>query len=270
MRPARLARSAGVPSWTESGSPRRLPRELTVVAALLAPSLVAWAITYRRMRGMDMGPGTELGGLAWFVGVWVVMMAAMMLPSLAPAAVAYSSLAERRAPVGRQPVPTLVFVGGYLVAWTLYGLIAYAVYGLAADAAPGLLAWNRGGRYVAAGALVCAGIYELTPLKQACLRRCRGPIAVLGRWRDDPAGALEMGLRHGRDCIGCCLGLMLTLFALGVMSLAWMAIVGAAIAAEKLLPRGGRVALGVGAAVIVAGVWVAASPSSFPGLTIPG
>jgi predicted metal-binding membrane protein len=79
-----------------------------------------------------------------------------------------------------------------------------------------------------------------------------------------------MGLRHGLDCIGCCFGLMLALFALGVMSLAWVAIVGAAVAAEKLLPRGRRVALGVGAAVIVAGVWVAASPASFPGLTIPG
>jgi predicted metal-binding membrane protein len=258
-----------VPSWSEPG-PRRLPRELTVVAALLAASLVAWAITYRRMRGMDMGPGTELGGLAWYVGVWVVMMAAMMLPSVAPAAVAYSSLAEQRAGAGRRPVPTLVFVGGYLVAWTLYGLMAYAVYRLAADAAPRLLAWDRGGRYVAAGALVCAGIYELTPLKRTCLRRCRGPIAVLGRWREGAVGALGMGVRHGLDCIGCCVGLMLALFALGVMSLTWMAIVGAAVAAEKLLPRGGRVARGLGAAVIVAGVWVAASPASFPGLTIPG
>jgi predicted metal-binding membrane protein len=269
MRPARVARSPGVPSWSDPG-PRRLPRELKVFAALLAASLVAWAITYRRMRGMDMGPGTELGGLAWYVGVWIVMMAAMMLPSVAPAAVAYSSFAERRALAGRRPVPTLVFVGGYLVAWTFFGLMAYAVYRLAAGTAPRLLAWDRGGRYVAAGALVCAGIYELAPLKQACLRRCRGPIAVVGRWRDGPAGALGMGVRHGLDCVGCCFGLMLALFALGVMSLAWMAIVGAAIAAEKLLPRGGRVALGVGAAVIVAGVWVAAAPSSFPGLTIPG
>lgn len=248
----------------EPGS-RAIPREPTIAAAVFGAAVAAWIVTYRRMHGMDMGPGTDLGGLAWYVSVWVVMTAAMMLPSLIPATLTFGAFAAK----ARRPVPTALFVGGYLLAWTAYGLLAYGVYRLAASVAPDFLAWRHGGRFVAAGALVLAGLYELTPLKHACLRRCRGSLALVGRWRDGVSGAVSMGARHGLDCIGCCWGLMLALFALGVMSLTWMGTIAVAIAAEKLVPRGERLVPLIGALAVAVGVWVAVSPGSLPGLHVP-
>jgi predicted metal-binding membrane protein len=260
---------ATVPSWSEPRA-RALPRELMIAGGVLGTAVAAWAAGYRRMRGMDMGPGTDLGTLPWFVGIWVVMMTAMMLPSLVPATLRFGGLAERRAASGRRPVSTLFFVGGYLLAWTAYGLLAYATYRAAAELAPHALAWRRGGRFVAAAALLASGVYELTPLKGACLRRCRGSVALVGRWRDGVTGAVSMGARHGVDCIGCCWGLMLALFALGVMSLAWMAAIAIAIAAEKVLPRSERLVWAVAVLTIAAAAWVAAAPGSLPAFHVPG
>jgi predicted metal-binding membrane protein len=256
-----------VPSWNDQ-TPRVVSRELTITAAVFGAAVAAWVVTYRRMRGMDMGPGTDLGELPWFVGVWIVMMAAMMLPSLLPATLAFGDLAARRAE-GRRPVATAWFVAGYLLVWTGFGLLAYAVYRAAAAAAPTALAWSHAGRFVAAGALLAAGAYELTPLKHSCLRRCRGVVALIGRWREGGVGAAQMGTDHGLDCIGCCWGLMLALFALGVMSLTWMATITVAIAAEKVLPRGERVVPALAALLVAAGVWIAVAPASLPGLQVP-
>jgi predicted metal-binding membrane protein len=256
-----------VPSWNDQ-TPRAVSRELTIGVAVLGAAVAAWIVTYRRMRGVDMGPGTDLGELPWFVGVWVVMMAAMMLPSLLPATLAFADLASRRA-TGARPAPTGSFVAGYLLAWTGFGLLAYAVYRVAAAVAPAALAWSHAGRFVAAGALLGAAAYELTPLKHSCLRRCRGVVALIGRWRDRASGALRMGAEHGLDCIGCCWGLMAALFALGVMSLTWMATIALAVAAEKVLPRGERVVPAVAACLAVGGVWIAVAPASLPGLHVP-
>ena len=248
-----------------------LPRQVTAAAPLLAAALVAWIVTYQRMRGMDAGPGTDLGGLGWYVGVWVTMMAAMMLPSAAPMVLTFARISRERARRGQAGfVPTWVFVAGYLIAWTVYGLAAYGVYRAAKEAAPGFLAWHRGGRYVAGGALGLAGLYELTPLKQVCLRHCRGPLHfVLHGWRSGPGGALRMGVEHGLYCVGCCWGLMLALFALGVMSLTWMAAIAVLIFAQKLLPLGERLAPAFAVVFVAAGIWVAAAPSTVPGLTPP-
>ena len=258
-----------LPSWSES---RPLPRHVGATAALLGAALVAWIVTYRRMHGMDTGPGTDLGGLGWYVGIWVTMMAAMMLPSAAPMVLVYSRVNHERALNDRTAaVPTWVFVAGYLIAWTAYGLAAYAVYRVAKGIAPHFLGWNRGGRFVAGGALVLAGLYELTPLKEVCLRHCRGPLHfVLGGWRDGVGGALRMGIEHGTFCVGCCWGLMLALFALGVMSLTWMAVIAAVIFAQKVLPGGDRLAPVFAVAFVALGIWVAASPSTVPGLHVPG
>src|SRR5262249_7587677 len=118
--------SVTLPSWSET---RPLPRQSGAGAALVAVALIAWIVTYRRMHGMDAGPGTDLGGLFWFVGIWVTMMAAMMLPSAAPMVLVFSRLNYQRAVRDRTAsVPTWIFVAGYLIAWTAYGLIAYAVY----------------------------------------------------------------------------------------------------------------------------------------------
>src|SRR5436305_13292913 len=114
-----------MPSWSEPGSRGGMPREVTVAAALLVGALVAWIVTYQRMHGMDAGPGTDLGGLGWYLGVWVTMMAAMMLPSVAPMVLVFAKVnGARRTATGGTPV----FLAGYLIAWTVYGLVAYGVY----------------------------------------------------------------------------------------------------------------------------------------------
>jgi predicted metal-binding membrane protein len=250
---------------------RTLTRPIPLAALVLAGALAAWIITVQRMRGMDAGPGTGLGGLGWYVGIWVTMMAAMMLPSAAPMVLLFAKVSGDRARRGQaELVPTWIFVAGYLVAWTLYGLLAYGVYRAVISAGTDWLAWERSGRYVAGGALVAAGVYQLTPLKDVCLRHCRSPLHfLLHDWRQGRAGAFRMGLEHGAFCIGCCLGLMLALFALGVMSLFWMAVVAAVIFVEKLVPQGERLVRVFGVALIALGVWVASAPASVPGLVQP-
>jgi predicted metal-binding membrane protein len=234
----------------------------TVVTLLLGVALVAWIVTVQRMRGMDAGPGTDLGTLGWYLGIWVTMMAAMMLPSAAPTVLMFARAREDR--------QTWAFVIGYLVAWAGYGLVAYAVYRVIRAAAPSFLAWDQQGPWVAGGALAVAGLYQLTPLKSACLRHCRSPLHFLLSGRPGSLGALRMGIEHGGVCVGCCTGLMLALFALGVMSLAWMAIVAVAILIEKALPGGETFARVLAVVLVALGIWVGASPGSVPGLTQPG
>jgi predicted metal-binding membrane protein len=217
-------------------------------------AVVAWAVTVERMDGMDAGPGTDLGGLGWYLGVWVTMTAAMMLPSVAPAALRYARVARS--------APTVLFLAGYLAAWTAYGLAAYALFRLVTSLDTGWLAWDSQGPYVAGGAIVAAGIYELTPLKTLFLGRCRDTVG-------DGGSGLRSGLANGLNCVGCCWGLMVVLFALGVMSVLWMAVVAAVIFAEKVLPGGIRISRVVGPALVILGIWLAVSPGSVPGLTEP-
>jgi len=226
-------------------------RTLLLLAGLV---VAAWAVTVERMQGMDAGPGTDLGGLGWYLGIWVTMMAAMMLPSEAPAAVLVGRLTRG--------LPTLIFLAGYLAVWTAYGLAAYGLFRLVTSFDTGWLAWDEGGPYVAGGVIAAAGIYELTPLKQYCLRRCRSPHP------DGPA--FRSGVANGLFCVGSSGGLMAVLFALGVMSLVWMVVVGAVIFAEKVLPHGIRLSGVVAVALLALGIWVAFSPSTVPGLTEPG
>ena len=169
----------------------------------------------------------------------------------------------------RRATHTGAFVLGYLVAWTGYGLAAYAVYRGIRASAPSFLAWDERGPWVAGGALVAAGLYQLTPLKSACLRHCRAPLHFLLRSRPGPFGAVRAGSTHGAYCVGCCAGLMLALFALGVMSLFWMAVVAAAILVEKTLPGGEAVGRLLAVVLVGLGIWVAASPASVPGLQQP-
>ena len=161
-----------------------------LVALLLALAALAWWVTINQTAGMQAGPAADLGSLPWFVGVLIVMMAAMMLPSV----------------VGK-------------------GLLGAQ------------LAGDGAGRWAAAGTLAAAAVYEVTPLKDACLARCRSPLGFLigGRHRGS-IGALELGSRHAAWCVGCCIALMAALFALGSMSLVWMALVAAIIAAQKTVP----------------------------------
>jgi predicted metal-binding membrane protein len=237
-----------------------------LVAVLFALAAVAWWLTVDRMRGMDDGPGTDLGALGWFVGVWVVMMAAMMFPSVAPTVALYSRMTR-----SREPLAPLVFAGGYLLTWTAAGLLAFAISDAGGSLVGDSLSWNRAGKWFAGGVLVVAALYEVTPLKDVCLAKCRSPLGfLLGSWRGGRSGALQLGARHGAWCVGCCWALMAALFALGVMSIAWMAFVAALIAVEKILPWR-RVAIWGTAAVLLAlGILLVAAPDAIPGLTIPG
>ena len=232
------------------------PQSRTTIL-LFGTAAVAWAITVERMRGMDAGPGTDLGGVGWYLGIWVTMMAAMMLPSAAPIALLVARVSRG--------LPTAVFTAGYLAVWTAYGLAAYGLFRLVSSLNLDWLAWERAGPYVTGGAIVAAGIYELTPLKRHFLRRCRDPVHDLRR----SEGALRAGVRHGLDCVACCWGLMAVLFALGVMSLVWMVVVAGVIFAEKVLPNGLGLSRAFALALVVLGIWVAVSPSSVPGLTEP-
>ncbi|MDQ2984869.1 MAG: DUF2182 domain-containing protein [Actinomycetota bacterium] len=248
-----------------------LPKPVAVTTALIGGALVAWIVTVERMRGMDGGPGTDLGSLGWYVGIWVTMMAAMMLPSVAPMVLTFTRISRERSRRGQAAfVPTWIFLAGYLAAWTAYGLLAYGFYRAIKSAAPSFLAWNHEGPYVAGAALMLAGLYQLTPLKDVCLRHCRGPMHfVLHGWREGRGGALRMGVEHGLYCVGCCWGLMLALFALGVMSLFWMAVIAGVIFLEKAAPAGDKLTRPLAVAFVALGIWVAVDPGSVPGLTEP-
>jgi predicted metal-binding membrane protein len=151
------------------------------------------------------------------------------------------------------------------------GLLAYGLFEFGRSLDLGFLAWGRGGPYVAGGVIVAAAIYQLTPLKDVCLRHCRSPITfILMSWRPGRTGALRMGIEHGGWCVGCCWGLMAALFALGVMSIAWMALIAALIALEKLLPWKGVANRSVAGLLVVLGLAVAFVPGQVPGLTLPG
>jgi predicted metal-binding membrane protein len=222
-----------------------------------------------RMRGMDAGPGTDLGALGWYVGIWVTMTAAMMLPSASPMLLVYSKVASGSS--RRPALLTAVFLGGYVVAWTAYGLVAFGVYRLVRSLDPSFLGWSREGPIVAGAVIALAGVYQLTPMKQICLRHCRTPFHfVLHRWHGGALGALRMGVEHGLWCVGCCWALMLVLFAVGVMSLTWMVIVAAVIFAEKVLPLGDRLTTVFAVALVGLGIWIAVAPGSVPFLTEPG
>jgi predicted metal-binding membrane protein len=239
---------------------------LGLIALLFALAAVAWWSTADRMQGMDAGPGTELGALGWFLGVWVVMMAAMMFPSVWPTVALYSRMTR-----SKQPAAPLVFAAGYLVTWTAAGLVAYGVFELGRALLGDQLAWDNAGQWLAGGTLIVAAAYELTPLKDVCLTKCRTPLGfLLGEWRGGLWGGFDMGARHGAWCVGCCWALMASLFALGVMSLAWMAFVAALIALEKTLPWGRVATWGTAAILLVLGVLLIAAPDAIPGLTVPG
>jgi predicted metal-binding membrane protein len=247
---------------------RRPAVGIRLITLLLVASLAAWLITIARMDGMDAGPGTDLGAVGWYVGVWVTMMAAMMLPSAAPAVVLFTQVGAPRS--RRGPLETVAFVAGYLGTWTAVGLLAYGAYRVIVDVEDGVLAWDRAGPYIAGGAVAAAGVYQLTPLKSLCLRHCRSPFHfLLAHRRPGPLRAVQSGARHGAFCVGCCAGLMLVLFAVGVMSVFWMVCVAAVIFAEKLLPGGALLARAIAIALVAFGIWIAVAPGSVPGLTEP-
>jgi predicted metal-binding membrane protein len=206
---------------------------VTALTATLGVAAASWVIAIRQMNGMDMGVGTRLGSFAFFLVLWLSMMAAMMLPGATPAAWRHARANGR---AGSVPL----FVGSYLAVWTLVGVAVYALY--------------RPHGTIAAGVVVLGvGAYELTPLKQRFRRRC--------------LDGVHSGLEYGLHCIGSSIGLMLLLVALGVMSVAWMAVVAVLCLIQKLLPARTAIDLPVALTIIWLGALVLVAPSLVPGLT---
>ena len=235
-----------------------------LVVALLVLAGTAWWWTVGQMRGMDSGPWTGLGTFGWFLSLWIVMMAAMMFPSVAPTIALYSRMSRnsRMLPV--------VFTGGYLVTWAGAGVVAFMIGVAGSHATGGLLSWGQAGRPVAGVILILAAGYEMTPLKNVCLGKCRSPLGtLLGSWHDGWSGALRMGAKNGAWCVGCCWALMASLFALGVMSLTWMAVVAALIAIEKVLPWRRTATYATALVLLALGLLVLVAPDALPGLTVP-
>jgi predicted metal-binding membrane protein len=250
---------------------RRRSGQLVVLGILLALALVAWIFSDLRMAGMDAGPGTDPGAFGFYMSTWVVMMAGMMFPSIAPMVLMFRRLELGRRGSTRWLGTTELFVTGYLAVWAASGLVAYALLKAGRAWLGDAFAWNAAGRWTATGVLLAAALYEFTPLKHACLKRCRSPLGFLmGSWRDGRAGAVTMGIEHGGWCLGCCWALMMALFALGAMSLTWMLLIAALISGEKLLPWRTASAAGVAGLLAVLAVGVAVAPSRVPALTVPG
>jgi predicted metal-binding membrane protein len=261
----------------ESATLRRVPPlpsvvQLGLIFGLILLAAIAWAVTGDRMSGMDAGPGTDPGDLGFWVTTWVVMMAAMMFPSIAPMVVMHARIEEGKRRQGK-PVEagtTALFVGGYLLVWGAAGLVGYAIIQIGESLSLDFLSWDEAGPYIAGGVIIAAATYQLTPLKEVCLRHCRSPMTfLLMHWESGRVGSLRMGIEHGGWCVGCCWGLMAALFALGVMSIGWMAFVAALIAIEKLLPWRTVANRGIAVLLVVLGLGVAFAADDVPGLTLP-
>ena len=243
-----------------------LQRERTfILALLLILAAASWVMLIWQsgmLKSMGMGPTMRMGATS-FLAIWVVMMIAMMFPATASMNLAFARV-QRDRHAGRQPsMSTWIFVGAYLLIWTLFGVLAY----LGALAASGLaqqIPWiMMNAARIGGGILVLAGLYQLTPLKRVCLAKCCTPLDFIhGGWRDGSTGAFRMGLEHGIYCLGSNWLLFVLLFPLGIMNIAAMAGLTVVIGAEKMFPRWERIAQGVGLALILSGILVIVVPAT--------
>jgi predicted metal-binding membrane protein len=241
-----------------------------VVVGASAIALLGWAYLFYQgwaMQHMDLVAMAMPSTGAWspvdlllVFAMWAVMMVAMMVPSATPMLLTFATISRSRRTHGSAFVPLWVFLLGYLVLWTVFSLAAtLAQWGLHSLQ---LISPMMVGTSPVLGSLllITAGVYQWTPLKQACLRHCRSPLQfLLTCWQDGSAGAFLMGLRHGAQCLGCCWLLMAVLFAVGVMNLAWIGALSVFVLLEKIIPRGFWVAKAAGLVLVGWGGWMAFS-----------
>jgi predicted metal-binding membrane protein len=235
-----------------------LPRPIAtaIVVALLACAAAAWLLTIQQSSSMAMG-GVAMLGAGLFLVTWVLMMVAMMFPTVGPMVLTHASVVRSR---GEGSVPTITFVLGYLVVWAAAGLVPLAVIQLlsssvAAAAGPWLPR--------AAGAVVViAGVYQFTPLKNVCLKACRSPLAFVltHDFGGGARAAARAGMAHGLYCLGCCWALMAVLAVVGLMNLAWMAVIAVVFFLEKNWRYGVLLSRVSGAVCVIIGVAVIAQP----------
>ena len=230
---------------------------LVVVSAAAGLLALSWLILLRaehtggQPHDALLAPHAHGAGAAALLSgfcMWMVMMVAMMLPAVMPWILLFTRLSR-----GKEAG---LFSAGYLVAWAGFSLAAALVQSGLQQSGLFDAAELRTGRLLGAIVLIAAGLFQISPLKAACLRHCRTPLAFfLARWRDGPAGALGMGLRHGLWCLACCWALMAVSFALGVMNLLWMAALTVFLCVEKVAPAGARLGRAAGVVLLVWGVW---------------
>ncbi len=248
---------------------------VVVALALTGLIVLAWLATIAgagtgmdpfAMSGWSLGvtlppaPGTTWAPTYWLIAffMWAAMMVAMMLPSASPMVLLYARVmrkAEGEGGVARPRAAIAAFASGYLTIWILFSLLAVLLqWGLERIGVMSAM-MSLSPPLLAGGLLIAAGLYQLTPLKTACLNHCRGPASFLARhWRPGVPGAWRMGLAHGAYCLGCCAALMLLLFVGGVMNLVWIAALTLLVAVEKLAPFGATLSKAVGAALVASGI----------------
>ncbi|MGW0750658.1 DUF2182 domain-containing protein [Streptomyces sp. NPDC002587] len=268
MRRSRIPAFVPARSTAPTGAGGGLQPTRNLAAAWVLVVLIAvpaWVLTIGQARDMGVEPGTMGMALPLFLLLWVTMMAAMMLPSMAPVAITWVRGIGRQSSGWTRTARTVEFVGGYLLVWTAFGLLAYAalaITGGLVDDHP------TAGRWIGAVAFLLAGLYQLGPLKNVCLRHCRDPLSHLVRYAGfrRPARDLRVGVHHGAYCVGCCAGLMVVLVPLGVMNVAAMAGLALVIFVEKLWSRGVLLSTVVGVAFLVLAVLAPFQDWMLPGL----
>jgi predicted metal-binding membrane protein len=245
-----------------------LPRERNLIlTSLLALAAAAWGLLIWQSATMgDDAMGLTMGmGAPLFIAIWVAMMVAMMFPTAAPMILMFGRVYAGKRQREQAFVPTWVFVGAYLVVWTIFGVLAYLfAVGIERLADQSMWLMDHATR-IGGGVLLVAGLYQFSPLKSVCLTKCRTPFQfILGSWRDGYGGAFRMGLEHGTYCLGCCWLLFIILFPLGVMNVAAMALVTVLIFAEKSLPLGRQISRVAAAALVTYGALVIFVPRALP------
>ena len=250
----------------------------TLLAVVTVLTAMAWMLTYSEVRGMGflmrigvpMSLGMEgsagLVSFAVFTGMWLLMMVAMMLPSSYPTLLLHRTVYRKRP--DNAAGGTFLFSLSYFLVWTATGSFFYLAYifiGRFRASVPGA---EPVVLRAAGGILMFAGLYQWSALKQACLKHCQNPLHfVMEHWHDGRTGALRMGASHGVYCFGCCWGLMMILFVMGVMHLGWMAAIGALILIEKIVPAGKWFSQAVGIVFVGIGLLVAIFPGVLPQLS---
>ncbi|MFL5860890.1 MAG: DUF2182 domain-containing protein [Solirubrobacteraceae bacterium] len=233
-----------------------------VLGGVLATAAAGWLVLIQRMPGMDTGPGGDPGMLGWFAVTWAVMTVGMMLPASAPAAVRLAHGWR-----SRTAAAVVLFLCGYVLVWMLAGLVGFAFIQAVRGLHPTVLGWPHGGRYIAGASIAATALYQLTASKRRWLARCTSP--HIGVPSAGLGTAVRAGADHGGCCVACCWTMMVALYALGMMSLVWMAVLTALIVAERTLGRQVLAVRAVAAVLIVLGVALMVRPTAVPALTIP-
>jgi len=240
---------------------------LVAIAGLLTLAGLAWAYLAHLAAPMGAHLGMAMPQVrSWSIGetaglaiMWIVMMVAMMVPSVSPVILLFAGISRRRRVQGVQATPVSVFVLGYLLAWTGYAVLAALIQSALHSAALLSPAMAIESPLLGGGLLILAGLYQWLPLKGACLSHCRSPLGFFStEWREGTSGAAVMGFRHGSYCVGCCWALMALLFVAGVMNLLWVAVIAGFVLIEKVVPSGRLIGRLTGVLLAGWGLWMVA------------